>query len=132
MSRALTPGGTLIAYTNLLSGPPDPGETRRLHEPLGVFTANLIEADLESGFAHHGLTMTGKHVIGTLWREHVEEQDHDVSRDLLRLARLRRSKQQVEAKYGEQTYRLFEASTQWQLSQFLGRLIPVVYILSKT
>jgi cyclopropane fatty-acyl-phospholipid synthase-like methyltransferase len=131
MSRVLAPGGTVIAYTNVLNGPPDPSETRRLHEPLGVFTANLVEAGLESAFARHGFTVTEKHVIGTQWREHVEERDHDVSRDLLRLARLRRSRDRVEAEYGEETYRLFEASTQWQLQQFLGRLAPVVYILSK-
>lgn len=132
MSGALAPGGTLIAYTNVLNGPPDASETSRLHEPLGVFTPNLIEADLETSFGHSGLTVTEKHVIGTRWREHVEERDHDVSRDLLRLARLRRSRQRVEAKYGAETFRLFEASTQWQLQQFLGRLVPVVYILHKS
>lgn len=36
----------------------------------------------------------------------------------------------VEAEYGEATYRLFEASTQWAVHQFLGRLVPVVYVLS--
>lgn len=131
MSGVLSRGGTLIAYTNVLNGPPDLSETSRLHEPLGVFTANLIEADLEASFGRNGLTVTEKHVIGTQWREHVEERDQDVSRDLLRLARLRRSRERVEAKYGAETYYLFEASTQWQLQQFLGRLIPVVYILNK-
>ncbi len=130
MSCALAPAGTLIAYTNVLNGPPDPRETRQLHEPLGVVAANLVEADLESAFARHGLTVTEKHVIGTQWREHLEEHEQGVSRDLLRLARLRRSRDRVEAEYGEATYRLFEASTQWALHQFLGRLVPVVYVLS--
>lgn len=131
MSRVLAPQGNVIVYTNVLNGPPDSDETRRLHEPLGVFTANLIEEDLESTFVRHAFTVTEKHVIGTQWREHVEERDHDVSRDLLRLARLRRTRQRVEADYGAATYALFEASTQWQLNQFLGRLVPVVYILTK-
>lgn len=131
MSRVLASQGTAIVYTNVLNGPPDPGETRRLHEPLGVFTANLIEDELESAFTRHALTVTEKHVIGTQWREHVEERDQDVSRDLLRLARLRRTRERVEAEYGAATYCLFEASTQWQLNQFLGRLVPVVYMLTK-
>lgn len=131
MSRALAPGGVLIAYTNVLSGPPDANETSRLHEPLGVVTANLVETELESAFTHCGFTLIQKHVIGTQWREHAEERSHDVSRDLLRLARLRRSRERVEATYGAETYRLFEASTQWQLHQFLGRLVPVVYIAEK-
>lgn len=132
MSRVLGSHGTVIVYTNVLNGPPDSGETRRLHEPLGVFTANLIEDDLESAFARHALTVTEKYVVGTQWREHVEERDRDVSRDLLRLARLRRTRERVEEEYGAATYRLFEASTQWQLNQFLGRLVPVVYILTRS
>lgn len=50
---------------------------------------------------HHAITE--KVVVGTRWR----------------------------AEYGEPVYRLTEASAQWSTHQFLGRFVPVIYVLRK-
>lgn len=131
MSRALAPAGVLIAYTNVLNGPPDNREIAETHEPLGNVVTNLVEENLEQTWARHALKISEKIAVGTEWREHAEERDQPVSRDLLRLARLRRDRDRVIAEYGEQTFRLFEASTQWATLQFLGRFIPVIYVLAR-
>ena len=132
MRRVLRPGGHLIAYTNLQRGPVDPGETATIHEPLGNVVANLAEADLEAAFGAVGFAIDAKHVIGTEWREYLEEHDHAVSRDLLRLARLRRNPDRFIERYGPDAYRTAEASLQWGLHQFLGRFVPVIYVLAAT
>jgi cyclopropane fatty-acyl-phospholipid synthase-like methyltransferase len=127
--RVLRPGGQLIAFTNVMNGPVDAAETVAIHEPLGNVTANLVETELEAAFASAGFAIRVKHVIGTEWRERLEEQDQVVSRSLLRLARLRRTRDRVVGRYGHAAYRTAEASLQWEVHQFLGRFIPVIYIL---
>ncbi len=131
MSDVLAPDGVLIAYTNVLNGPPDPRETAAIHEPLGNVVDNLIEDDLEATWRRHHLTISEKVIVGTRWREYLEKRDHLVSRDLLRLARLRRQREHIIAEYGEAIYKLTEASTQWATNQFLGRFVPVIYVLHK-
>lgn len=131
MSDVLAPDGVLIAFTNVLHGEPDPHETATIHEPLGNVVDNMIEADLEATWCRHGLTITEKVIVGTRWREYLEARDHLVSRDLLRLARLRRQRDEIVAEYGQDIYNLTEASTQWAVHQFLGRFVPVIYVLRK-
>ena len=130
MHRVLRPGGRLIVYTNVLNGPIDPSETALIHEPLGNVVGNLVEADLESAFDTAGFAIDAKHIIGTQWREYLEEHEQLVSRDLLRLARLRRNPGRIIERYGQDAYRTAEASLQWGLHQFLGRFVPVIYVLA--
>ena len=132
MRRVLRPGGHLIAYTNILQGPVDPVETSAIHEPLGNAVANLVDTELEAAFGAAGFAINVKHVVGTRWREYLEEHDHVVSRDLLRLARLRRDRDRVIQRYGQDACRIAEASLQWGLQQFLGRFVPVIYVLAAT
>lgn len=129
MAALMAPEGVLIAFTNILSGPPDERETQLIHEPLGNVVDNLVESNLTTAFERHGLAVVERIEIGTEWREFLEEREQIVSRDLLRLARLRRSEERIVAEYGESTFRLFEASTQWATHQFLGRFVPMIYIL---
>ena len=129
MRRVLRPGGHLVVYTNVLDGPVDAKETATIHEPLGNVVANLIESDLERAFAVAGFIIPSKHIVGTEWREYLEERDQVVSLGLLRLARLRRSRDRVVDRYGREAFRTAEASLQWGVQQFLGRFVPVSYVL---
>lgn len=130
MRRVLRSGGHVIVYTNVLQGPVDPVETATIHEPLGNVVANLVETDLEAAFGAAGFAIIVKQVIGTQWREYLEEHNRVVSQDLLRLARLRRSRDRVVERYGQDAYRTADASLQWGLHQFLGRFVPVIYVLA--
>lgn len=42
----------------------------------------------------------------------------------------RRNPDRVIERYGQDAYRTAEASLQWGLHQFLGRLVPVIYVLT--
>lgn len=130
MYRVLRPGGHVIVYTNILNGPIDPAETVAIHEPLGNVVGNLVEYELEALISAAGLLIDDKRIVGTEWREHLEEREQTVSRDLLRLSRLRRNPDRFIKQYGTERYRVAEASLQWGVQQFLGRFVSVIYTLS--
>ena len=90
MHRVLRPAGHIVVYTNVLAGPVDPAETAEIHEPLGNVVANLVESNLEAAFDEAGLQVSVKHVVGTQWREHLEERNQSVSRDLISTSTLSR------------------------------------------
>jgi len=131
MARVLRPDGHVIVYTNVLNGEPVESETKQIHEPLGNVVGNLVEANLQRAFNTSGLEVSKRIIVGTEWREFMEEREGSVSRDLLRLARLRRQQDQVIAGHGRQAYETAQASLQWSAYQFLGRFVPVIYVLQK-
>lgn len=94
--------------------------------------ANLVKEQVEAAFARAGLTVELEDPIGTEWREHAEEGTQPVSRDLLRLARLRRGRARIVEEAGEEIYGHIESTLHWLVYQFLGKLLPTVYVLRKT
>lgn len=82
-------------------------------------------------FADTGLLVESCEAIGTEWREYAEERTQPVSSRLLQLARLRRRRDELIAVHGDATYAHVEANLHWEVFQFLGKLLPIVYVLSK-
>jgi hypothetical protein len=76
-----------------------------------------------------GLSTESLRLVGTEWREYVEERTQPVSRALLRLARLRRQRDHIIAEHGQDIVEHVEANLHWELFQFLGKLQPIVYVL---
>lgn len=131
MCRVLRPGGHLLIYTTFATDRLSPEEAELLNHHLGNVPANLIEADVERSFASAGFAIAQKDVIGTEWREHIEERDGAVSRDLLRLSRLRRQREALAGQFSEEILDSVEANLHWGVFQFLGKLQPTAYILSR-
>ena len=52
-----------------------------------------------------------------------------MSKSLLRLARLRRRREEVTRRFGNDKYELWEASLQWLAYLLIGKLEPVAYVL---
>ena len=130
-ARVLKRGGAMLVYTNFATELFEPGEAARIHEPLGNVPANLDEGFVEAAFRSAGLAIARKDVIGTEWREYEEERDRPVSRQLLRLARLRRRRDEIVAEYGQERYEIAQASLQWTTYQLLGKLKPTMYVLER-
>jgi hypothetical protein len=91
----------------------------------------LVERNVEDAFAAAGLTIERKEVIGTEWREYLEERTRPASRALLRLSRLRRQREELVEQTGRDIYDHVEANLHWEVFQFLGKLVPTVYILGR-
>ncbi len=98
---------------------------------LGNIEANLDAGYVEAAFQRTGLEIEDKSVVGTEWREHAEERTQPASRALLRLARLRRQRDEIITGHGRDIYDHVEANLHWEVFQFLGKLQPVVYVLAR-
>ena len=48
-----------------------------------------------------------------------------------RLSRLRRQRDLIIAQHGEDLYQHVDANLHWEVFQFLGKLLPVVYVLRR-
>ena len=131
IGRVLRRGGHLIVFTVFASERLEPKEAALIGQSLAVVPGNLSEEYVESGFSRAGLAVVVKDRIGTEWREYTEERTQPVSRDLLRLARLRRQRDEIIARAGADIYAHIESTLHWQVYQFLGKLVPTVYVLRK-
>jgi SAM-dependent methyltransferase len=131
-ARVLHPGGRMLVYTNVATELLEPREAAMICGPLGSLPRNLDEALLEAAFRQGGLTVVRKDVIGTEWREYEEERAQPVSRELLRLARLRRRRAELVEEHGREAYDLAQASLHWKAYQLLGKLQPTMYVLECT
>ena len=132
VARVLRPGGHVVVFTVFGTDRLEPTEAASLFaQNLAVVSANLVEENVEAAFGRAGLTVDLKDAIGTEWREYAEERTKPVSRDLLRLARLRRQRERIIEEAGEEIYGHVESNLHWLVYQFLGKLLPTIYVLRK-
>jgi SAM-dependent methyltransferase len=131
VARVLRPGGHVVLYTVFATDRLEPKDAALLAQSLAVVPANLVEDTVEAAIGRAGLDVAMKDVIGTEWREYAEERTQPVSRDLLRLARLRRQRDRIVRDAGEEIYGHIEATLHWLVYQFLGKLRPTTYLLRK-
>ncbi len=129
-ARVLRPGGHMLVYTVFAADRLEAEDVALLAQSLAIVPANLAEKTVERAFAGAGLKVVRMEVIGTEWREHVEEQSQPASRDLLRLARLRRQRAHIVERFGQDIYDHVEANLHWLVYQFLGKLQPTLYELA--
>jgi ubiquinone/menaquinone biosynthesis C-methylase UbiE len=130
--RVLRPGGHVIVFTVFATERLEPKERALLlAQNLALVPENLVAENVEAAFSRAGLEVVLEDVIGTEWREWAEERTQPVSRDLLRLARLRRRRGDVIDAAGEEIYRHIESNLHWLVYQFLGKLVPTIYVLQK-
>jgi SAM-dependent methyltransferase len=127
MARVLRQDGCLIVYTNFVADQTTPSDLDRIHLPLG----NLSRPRVAATLTRHGLEIVEEVTVGTGWREFLEERDQVTSRDLLRLARLRRRRDEIVTEYGSEAFATAEASLQWSVQQFLGNLVPTIMVVRK-
>lgn len=129
-ARVMKPRARMLAYTIVKTDLLDGRDAEMLRAALGNVERNLDRGVLEASFGRAGLVIERTEAIGTEWRERAEEQAHVVSRKLLQLARLRRLRQDLIAEVGEELYAHVEANLHWELFQFIGKLLPIVYVLA--
>jgi SAM-dependent methyltransferase len=73
MLRVLSPTGRMLVYTTFVTDRLTTQEAEMMNRHLGNVPANLVEANVERAFAGAGWAIERKDVIGTEWREHLEE-----------------------------------------------------------
>jgi ubiquinone/menaquinone biosynthesis C-methylase UbiE len=130
-TRVLSPDGRMLVFTLFWTDGLSAQEAELLKRHLGNVPENLVEENVEVAFAQAGLAIETKEVIGTEWREYAEERTKPASLALLRLSRLRRQREELVARFGEDICDSVEANLHWETFQFLGKLLPTVYVLRR-
>ena len=130
--RVLRPGGWMMIYQTFATDLLEPPEAALLYPPLAIIPANMSPAYFEEVSRRSGFQVVEKDPIGSEWREAWEEDGtHTTSTQLLRLARLRRGREQYIATLGRTVYEVELANCYWGVYQMLGKLCPICYILRK-
>ena len=129
VARVLKPGGSAVIYTVFATARLEPREAAAVNQPLGNVPQNLERAWVEEAFEQAGFVVDRLEEIGTEFREYDEERTRPASENLLRLARLRRRREEVIQRFGRDKYDLFEASLHWLAYLLMGKLEPVAYVL---
>ena len=130
--RMLKPGGKMMVYQMMRTDLLTHEEAIRLCLPLASFPDNLSRSYFEQAFTAAGLVLLEADVLGSEWREYGEETDSKLtSKQLLRIARLRRNREQLVAQFGESYYACELANCHWGIYQMMGKLSPIVYTLEK-
>jgi ubiquinone/menaquinone biosynthesis C-methylase UbiE len=130
--RVLKPGGGMLVYQTFATDLLEPREADRLFRSLAIVPANMDDAYFEATARTAGFAIEAKDVIDSEWRERLaEEGSHDAIDDLLRVARLRRNRAALVARFGEARYESALGDNVWGTYQFLGKLRPTVYLLRR-
>ena len=131
-ARVLKPGGKVLIFnvfaTDLLTAK----EADDLFIPAAIIHENMQQPYFEKAFHAAGLSLIERDVVSSEWREHLEEINVNMtSKQLLRIARLRRNREQYIAEFGEKSYSMELSNCHYGVYQMLGKLCAVEYILSK-
>lgn len=130
--RVLCAGGRMLVYQTFATDLLEPAEAVRLYPPLAVVPANMSIPYFEEIAKRVGFKIEKKDYIGSEWREYWEEDGtHTTSRQLLHLSRLRRNRGRLIEKLGRTLYEIELADCYWGVYQMLGKLMPMMYILSR-
>lgn len=130
--RVLKPGGSMLVYQTFATDLLEPPEAARLYPPLAIIPANMSPAYFEETSRRSGFQLLQKDLIGSEWREAWEEDGtRTTSTQLLRLARLRRKRDDYIAALGRSYYEAELANCYWGVYQMLGKLCPICYTLRK-
>lgn len=129
LARVTRSDGSLLVFTTVATARLTAEDAVLLGHHLGNVPENLSRDAVEAAFPAAGLQLAATYEIGTEWREWEEERSQPVSIALLRLARLRRDHARFVAAHGEEIVAHVEANLHWEAYQFLGKLLPIVYVL---
>jgi hypothetical protein len=122
-------GGVLLAYVTHATDRLEPAETDELVRRLALQRSSLDPAHLETAAGEAGLALRSVERLRSEWRERLlGDADWDVSRDLVKLARLRRREPQLVELYGAAAIDAAAGGLAWGVYQLLGKLCPTVYV----
>ena len=130
-SRVLKPGGTMVIFTTFATDLMEANELEYVCAPIAVQPANLSVKYVEDTFQKSGLTIQDVEVMGGELIEHMDERDGRHGKELLRIARMVRSRDQFVAQLGEAQYEIALALYRWGIYLLLGKLSMSIYTLRK-
>lgn len=130
--RVLTPGGRMLVYQTFATELLEPREATYLANALAIIPENQAPFFFEQVAYAAGFRIREVDRIASEWREYWEETGASTtSKQLLRIARMRRNRRELIAKLGEAGYHAELANCLWGVYQMVGKLCPTIYMLEK-
>jgi SAM-dependent methyltransferase len=130
-SRALRRGGKMLVYCTVQTDLMEPCEACRLYAPLAIVPDNMRRDCLESAFTHAGFDIRRREDTGSELIEFYEERDGRASRELMRIARMRRRRGELIERWGAEAFAAVEALYHWMVYHLIGKLSSGYYVLEK-
>lgn len=128
--RVLRPGGHMLIFTVFATPRLSAAEAEEIYRPLAVRPDSMVQNRFEEAVAASGFVIARREIVGSEWREWGEDSGpRRTSHQLLRVARMRRRKDEIIAQIGPMDYAIELADCLWGVYQMLGKLRPVVYVL---
>ncbi|MGH8102989.1 MAG: class I SAM-dependent methyltransferase [bacterium] len=130
--RVLKPGGQMLICHTFATDLLEPNEAEFLCGSLAIIPENLNAAGMEMAFASAGYLIHKSDTIASEERENLEGGvSRYTSKQLLRIAIMRRAGAGLEAEVGPLPHRVELADCMWGVYQMLGKLCPPLYILAR-
>ncbi|HEV3199656.1 MAG TPA: class I SAM-dependent methyltransferase [Bryobacteraceae bacterium] len=129
--RILRDRGKMLVWVTVATDLMEPREAERLYGPLEIKAGSMSQENLEAAFARAGFVVSRAEMLGSELMEFYEERDGRASRELMRLARMRRMKEQLRAMWGSVKYDSAHALYEWAIYLLLGKLNSGFYLLKK-
>lgn len=131
-ARVLRPGGGMLVYQTFATALLEPNEARRLYNAMAIVSENMSPSSFERAARRAGFLISETDPIDSEWRElWIEGGDTELMQSLLRIARLRRSRESLLHRYPERQLEALLAGRLWGIYQMLGKLCPTLYLLRK-
>lgn len=131
--RVLQPGGGMLVYQSFATPLLEPVEARRLYDAMGYISEYMTVESFERAARHAKFKVSQVDRINSEWRElWLEGGDRDLIDDLLRVARMRRTQDQLIARYGKGRFEALYCQSLWPVYQLLGKIAPAAYLLTKS
>jgi ubiquinone/menaquinone biosynthesis C-methylase UbiE len=129
--RILHDGATMLAWVTTATGLMESHEAARLFEPLAIEAKSVSRQHLEESFRRAGFVITRHEELGSELIEFYEERDNRASRELMRIARMRRMREELTVRWGQARYDSANALYHWTVYHLLGKLSSGYYLLQK-
>jgi len=121
----------MLAWVTMETEFMEPREAERLYLPLAIESRSVSRQHLEASFENAGFTISRKEDLGSEMIEFYEERDGRASRELMRIARMRRLRDDLIAEWGKTRYDMAYALYHWVVYHLLGKLSSGFYLLEK-
>ena len=130
-ARVLKPHGPMLVFTTLATDLIEPRERDRLSAALAVVPESLDRVALDQAIGAAGFQITSRQDIGSELMEYYEERDRRASRELMRIARMRRNRERLVEEWGASKFETARALYHWTVYLLLGKLASTIYVLKK-
>ncbi|MDQ3043593.1 MAG: class I SAM-dependent methyltransferase [Chloroflexota bacterium] len=134
-ARVLRPGGGMLVYQTFATDALAPDEAARLYAALAIVPPNMDPLFFTATARVAGLRVVRADPIDSEWREGWLESGGERAQammdDLLWVARIHRREEKLVERYGRDRVEALRGGCLWGIYQMLGKLRPLVYVLSR-